>query len=66
MAQQTSVEWLSEKLNEFNGEDNPWFDIPLSILEQAKEMHKAEIETAYDKVSMLTAEEYYNETYKND
>ena len=66
MAQQTSVEWLSEKLNEFNGEDNPWFDIPLSILEQAKEMHKAEIETAYYKVSMLTAEEYYNETFNND
>jgi hypothetical protein len=77
MAQQTAVEWLSEKLNEFNGEDNPWFDIPLSILEQAKEMEYNQIVNAYlqkrakgNIVKCLKtwdlADEYYNKTYKND
>ena len=69
MAQKTAVEWLSEKLNEFNGEDNPWFDIPLSILEQAKEMEKQQIidavdytynNTDYHTTGLL----YYNETFK--
>jgi hypothetical protein len=77
MTQQTSVEWLVEKLNEFNGENNPWFDIPLSILEQAKEMEYNQIVNAYlqnrgkgNIVKCLktwdSADEYYNKTYNND
>jgi hypothetical protein len=60
MAQQTSVEFLEDfmKKNQyFIGNDL------LQAFEQAKEMHKEEIKTAYNKVSMLTAEEYYNETF---
>jgi hypothetical protein len=42
----TAVEWFTQKLNEFNGTDNPWFDIPLSLLEQAKEMEKEQMISA--------------------
>lgn len=45
--QATVVEWFAEKLEEFNGRDNPWFDIPLELLEKAKQMEKDEIETIH-------------------
>lgn len=48
MEQQTAVEWLVENLEKFNGNDNPWFDIPLSLLEQAKQMEREQIEKAID------------------
>lgn len=43
----TAVEWLAESLEKFNGEDNPWFDIPLSLLEQAKQMEEEQIQKAF-------------------
>lgn len=66
--EQTAIEFFVEKLNQFNGEDNPWFDIPLSLLEQAKEMEKEQIIKAFNEGTFsldekINAEEYYNETY---
>jgi hypothetical protein len=48
MEQQTALEWFAERLKQINGEDNPWFDIPLSLLEQAKAMEKEQIEDAHE------------------
>jgi hypothetical protein len=67
----TAVEWLAESLMNFNGDDNPWFDIPLSLLEQAKQMEKEQIMDAIvnnqngllRRKTVLEAEQYYNETY---
>ena len=60
----SSVEQLIELL--YKAKLIPEDTHPNNILfSEAKKKHKAEIETAYDKVSMLTAEEYYNETFKN-
>jgi hypothetical protein len=64
MAQQTAVEWLVDKVEDFIGL------IPIDIIEQAKEMFKQQIEAAWktgdgehDKVADKLAEEYYTETY---
>ena len=64
MTQQTAVNWLAEKLNEFNGKDNPWFDIPLSLLEQAKQMEKEQIINAMLEEHMFDDSEYANRRYK--
>lgn len=69
--EQTAVEFLVEKLNQFNGEDNPWFDIPLSLLEQAKQMERQQIVDAfYEGMQANTFDQnkgralmYYSETY---
>jgi transcriptional regulator with PAS, ATPase and Fis domain len=65
MAQQTAVEWLISQL--YISEDSIWFK---QIREQAKEMEKHQIESAwkrgdgeYDKVADKLAKQYYNETY---
>ena len=62
---QTAVEWLREKLwKEFN------FIFSDNILDQAKEMEKAQIKDAW--INSLTkgdynsADEYYNETFKSE
>ena len=72
--QQTSVEWLEIELEKL------WVEKYLSpitikpLLEQAKEMEKERIETAYNKGTVhgidypestlpITGEQYYNETY---
>ena len=58
---QTAVEWLIEMFNITN--------VKLShhtlIIEQAKEMEKEQIIDAYETshISMMTAEQYYNETF---
>ena len=58
---QTAVEWLIEIFNITN--------VKLShhtlIIEQAKEMEKEQIIDAYETshISMMTAEQYYNETF---
>jgi hypothetical protein len=66
--QQTAVEWFAERIQSdkiFNFE---------KVLEQAKEMEKERIETAYNKGTVhgidypestlpITGEQYYNETY---
>ena len=36
------------------------------LTEQAKAMEKEQIMDAYDKVSMSTPEQYYNETFKSE
>jgi hypothetical protein len=70
MSKQTAVEWLVEEINK-NGEEihknGNW--IPTHMIEQAKEMEKEQIETAwYDGISggqCGTSEQYYNETYRD-
>ena len=68
----TAVEWLVEEL-----EDNSInLDLAFELIEQAKEMEKEQIMTAFtqgdifgadffDRVS-ITAEEYYNKTFKSE
>ena len=57
----TAVEWLIEMFNITN--------VKLShhtlIIEQAKEIEKEQIINAYETshISMMTAEQYYNETF---
>jgi hypothetical protein len=72
MIKKTAIEWFSEKLNELYGEDNPWFDIPLSMLEQAKTIEKEQIENAFNygnnnkwgsENQINNGEDYYNEKY---
>ena len=65
MAQQTAVEWLIDRYISSNE--------PLNYkhLEQAKEMEKQQIETAYKKGHNFMGNEfnpnqYYNETYGNE
>jgi hypothetical protein len=66
MKKQTAVEWLWEQI------DNtiPFQNIQVSqifngLLEQAKAMEKEQIIDAYEtcRISMMTAEQYYNEIY---
>lgn len=56
---QTAVEWLFEQVW-----ITPVSELP-KILEQAKQMEKEQIMDAYETshISMMTAEQYYNETY---
>ena len=69
--QQTAVEWLNEQLQ---NNVHHTIRIPLDIIQQAKEMEKQRIETAYNKGTVhgidypestlpITGEQYYNETY---
>jgi len=69
---QTSVDWLFEKLWETPKDKFTWH----SILEQAKEMEKEQIMTAFTQGDIfgadffdgvnITAENYYNETFKSE
>jgi hypothetical protein len=67
---QTAVEWFAQELYEkfeMKG-DGKVFD---ELLDQAKEMEKEQIITAYDKGEFNQgcngdAEQYYNETFKKD
>jgi hypothetical protein len=58
---QTAVEWLIEQISK-NGY------IGLQDELQAKEMEKEQIVDAYQTshISMMSAEQYYNETFKQD
>ena len=68
---QTAVEWLLEELD-----NKDWYYLQQSIrneiIEQAKAMEKEQIIDAYQNVlfdedgNLLTAEQYYNETFKQD
>jgi hypothetical protein len=56
---QTAVEWLYDRfLYAGYAVNSEW-------LKQAKEIHKDEIINAYETshISMMTAEQYYNETF---
>ena len=61
---QTAVEWLIEQFEttEFMFHDRS------SIINKAKEIEKEQIIDAYQTshISMMTAEQYYNETFKNE
>jgi hypothetical protein len=79
--QQTAVEWYIEKLLDLDYEYAKglitlavWSERKNSLIQQAKEMEKERIETAYNKGTVhgidypestlpLTGEQYYNETY---
>lgn len=61
----TAVEFLSEQMRLTNIEGlrfKLW-----DAIEQAKEMEKQQIVDAYETshISMMNAEQYYNETFKN-
>jgi hypothetical protein len=59
----TTVEWL---INELIPKDQ--HEGIMDIIEEAKEMEKQQIIDAYQTshISMMTAEQYYNETFKNE
>jgi hypothetical protein len=69
---QTSIEWLYQEIIKKSVND-PSHNV-LSILEQAKEMHKQEIIDAHllglirslDMEATKQANEYYQETFKKD
>jgi hypothetical protein len=74
---QTAVEWLYNQLNDYDFTDlknNDYYEfkIPVYVLkekiEQAKEIEKQQIFEAYETshISMMTSEQYYNQTYGNE
>jgi len=66
MKKQTAVEWLVNVVQSCIAPDY----IPKEIVEQAKEMEKEQIFDAHENghnyydVNGISAEQYYNETYK--
>jgi len=74
---QTAIEWLYNQLNDYDFTDlknNDYYEfkIPVYVLkekiDQAKEIEKQQILEAYETshISMMTSEQYYNQTYGND
>jgi len=63
----TSIEWLIEAF-EHSILTHEQVMQTIGLFEQAKEMHKQEIIDAYETshISMMTSEQYYNETFKKD
>jgi len=63
---QTSAEWLFKQLWETPKDKFTWY----AILEQAKQMEKNQIIDAWiatdNELQRIAAEQYYNETYKQD
>ena len=67
---QTAVEWLVEELND-NGFSH--LDLATDIIEQAKEIEKEQIISAFKEGNLYHGwaikhepEQYYNETFKNE
>ena len=62
---QTAVEWLVEQLQNHNGVTRAGFK---KCIDQAKEMEKEQIKDAYETshISMMTSEQYFNETFKSE
>jgi len=62
---QSSIEWLVEQIQ---NNIHHTIRIPSDTIEQAKAMHKQEIENSYDYMrcigSFTNGKEYYNETFK--
>jgi hypothetical protein len=60
---QTAVEWLIEQINKHWDNKNVNSD---ELINQAKEMEKQQIFDAYitSHISMMSAEQYYYETFK--
>jgi len=68
---QTAVQWLIEqielgKIVILDSNKTHIIKCIWEIKEQAEEMEKQQIIDAYNKVSMNTAEQYINETYKSN
>ena len=70
MAQQTAVEWLSERLIRMIPTISPIYKYDIKeYVEQAKAMEKEQIKDAFKHgeipplFDILSAEQYYNETY---
>jgi hypothetical protein len=66
---QTAVEWLFTQLDLISLlPREKWIEARKEILEQAKQMEKQQIIEAYETshISMMSAEQYYNETYELD
>jgi phage shock protein A len=82
---QTAVEWLNEQMNNIKSSSTKMYGTVqflekelTKLLEQAKEMEKEQIETAFIKgneflsewnitnVPYIDAEQYYNETFKSE
>jgi hypothetical protein len=62
MAQQNSIQWLVENAEDFFGHL-----LSPSIIEEAEEIHKKEIQTAYELGKMSypsNPEDYYNDIFK--
>jgi hypothetical protein len=57
---QTAVEWLENELKKI-----PFIN-PKEAFEQAKAMEKEQIINSWIDISMMSAEQYYNETFKQD
>jgi hypothetical protein len=74
MAQQTAVEWFTDKLDELIPFVNEKTAIAFNkLVEQAKQMFQQQIEAAWkrgdgehDKVADKLAKQYYTETYTNE
>ncbi len=72
--EQSSVEWLFEQIARRQGsilQTIPFYDDNQDLLQQAKAMHKEEIcqfvsDYLDDAADDMTAEEYYDQIYKND
>jgi hypothetical protein len=60
---QTAVEWFADRIKHGGLVTKKQFN---DLLEQAKEMEKQQIIDAYETshISMMTSEQYYNETFK--
>lgn len=65
----TAVEWLVNEITAIDWQD-PYWKIKL---EKAKELHRDEIEMAYEigyinggNAKKVNSEQYYNETYKSE
>jgi len=61
----TAVEWLVEQIMKH---DKSFLHFYGAEIEQAKEMEKEQIIDAYETshISMMTAEQYYRETYESN
>lgn len=60
---QSSVEWLEIKLQNLWLKNYLTANTIKSLFEQAKAMHKEEIESAWNSFDGKTFDQYYNETF---
>ena len=63
--QMTAVEFLSINIEPFKYKRNEEISHIIDIIELARQMEKQQIMDAYDSQRVLTAEQYYQETFKN-
>jgi hypothetical protein len=63
MKKQTAVEWIEEVIDKRH-----MGSFLKSLIEKAKKMEKEQIIDAYETshISMMTSEQYYNETFKSE